>query len=138
MGKSGVGMPAALLLEQFAIVLNDAFGHGDNYFCTYQVGSSLERATWRDVDVRVILDDERYAAEGYGDPERSHGNAKWIAMTLAFSALGRQLTGLPIDFQLQQQTHANAKNIGGKRSALGLWRHVTERDAPDPNPSEAT
>lgn len=129
MGKSGVGMPAVLLLEQFAVLCNDAFPEAA--FGTYLVGSSLETTDWRDVDVRVILEDEQYAAMGFGDPEQAHGNAKWVAFTLAFSALGKQMTGLPIDFQIQQQSHANEKNKHQKRSALGLWRHVTARPEVD-------
>lgn len=110
----GVGMPAALYLQDFGALLYDAFGE-----MPYHVGSSLlDKAGWRDVDIRVLLPDARYAAEGYGDPERAHANPKWVAMTLAFSELGRKMTGLPIDFQLQQSTHANAcfssKGIDGK------------------------
>ncbi len=116
--NSGVGMPAALHLEQFGEVCSDFFG-----VHVYQVGSSLRGNKWRDVDVRVILDDAIYAALGLGDPENTHTNRKWIALTLAFSALGKQMTGLPIDFQVQQMTYANAKFSRGKtngRSALGI------------------
>ena len=115
MGKSGVGMPAALHLESFGALLSDAFD-GE---VPYQVGSSLETTAWRDVDVRVMLDDEQYEAMGFGDPERPHSNAKWVAWVLAFSALGTAMTGLPIDFQIQQTSHANAKD-DGPRSALGV------------------
>jgi hypothetical protein len=93
----------------------DAFGQ-----CPYHVGSSLTQKTgWRDVDVRLLLDDDEYERQGFGDPERCMTNAKWVAMCLAFSALGREITGLPIDFQIQQRTWANAK-FEGTRSALGL------------------
>lgn len=119
MGEWGVGMPAAVKLERFAEMVNAAF---DECAC-YQVGSSLTTTTWRDVDVRVILDDERYAAMGFGDPEHPQSNEKWVALVLAFAALGREMTGLPIDFQIQQQTHANAKNTGG-RNALGIRRRL--------------
>lgn len=90
----------------------------------YHVGSSLTRKLgWRDVDVRLILDDDEYAAMQLGDPTRSMLNEKWVALCLAFSALGKQLTGLPIDFQIQQQSYAN-KKFNGPRSPIGLvpWR----------------
>lgn len=113
----GVGMPAALYLDAFGSVVWDAFGGPP-----YLVGSALpgeNKTGWRDIDVRVILSDEDYEAMGLGDPERCHRNAKWVALVMAFSALGKQMTGLPIDFQIQQQTHAN-KTFGRKgRSALG-------------------
>jgi hypothetical protein len=75
--------------------------------------------------VRVMMEDQQYEAMGLGDPEYAHCNAKWVALTLAFSALGAQMTGLPIDFQIQQTTHANRKHEGGGRSAIGIRRHLS-------------
>lgn len=115
-----VGMPQGILLKQFGDYVRAAFGE-----MAYHVGSSLEKKDgWRDVDVRVLLPDEEWARLELGDPERNtHDNKRWVALTLAWSAFGRQMTGLPIDFQLQQQTHANA-TYKGPRSALltvGGW-----------------
>ena len=112
-----VGMPAALLLHEFGSQVWHAFGSPP-----YLVGSALKSKQWRDVDVRLILQDEEYARLGFGDPEQQHQNGKWVAMVLAFSALGRQMTGLPIDFQIQQATHANAEygSADCPRSALGV------------------
>jgi hypothetical protein len=78
---------------------------------------------WRDVDVRLMLADEVYAAMGFGAPADSHSNPRWMAMCAAFSALGKQMTGLPIDFQIQQLTDANerfGKGKGTVRSCLGI------------------
>lgn len=108
----GVGMPAQLYLMQFGELINQAFGEWP-----FQVGSSLRGNGWRDVDVRLMLDDEKYAAMGFGDPKRPHDNARWCAFCAAFSALGRQMTGLPIDFQIQDMTTANAEHPG-PRSGL--------------------
>jgi hypothetical protein len=127
--NGGVGMPGALLLDAFGSYVWDAFGE-----IPYHVGSSLEtekgttdwggarlnKGQWRDVDVRLILDDERFKTE-FGDPNDLHRNAKWVATCLAWSAFGRQLTGLPIDFQIQQMTKANKEE--GLRSAIGLVPH---------------
>lgn len=112
----GIGMPASLYLEAFGTLVQDAFDA-----TPYHVGSSLPGSgkDYRDVDVRLLLDDEAYEAMGFGDPARPHDNPKWVAMTLAFSQLGRSMTGLPIDFQIQQRSHANAEN-DGPRSALGV------------------
>lgn len=109
-----VGMPAGLKLHEFGSKLVDAFGN-----FAYQVGSSLNSKTWRDVDVRMIIADDVYEAMGFGDPDRQHDNPKWIAYCLAFSALGVEMTGLPIDFQIQQQTWAN-KSFDKPRSAIGI------------------
>lgn len=128
MGQHGVGMPAALMLDEFGDAVRQAFGE-----YPYQVGSSLMTTAWRDVDVRLILSDERYAAEGYGDPERPECNAKWVAMVGAFSALGRAMTGLPIDFQIQQQTRANAQH-DGPRCALGVHTQLRRQALSTPAP----
>ena|SRR5437899_7566160 len=110
-----VGMPADLWLHEFGSQVWSAFGEPP-----YLVGSALEKKTgWRDVDVRVILGDEEYVAWGLGDPTRPHDNAKWTSLCLAYSELGRKMTGLPIDFQIQQRTYANDK-FKRSRSALGL------------------
>jgi hypothetical protein len=122
-------MPAAIHLEDFGALINDAFGDHP-----YHVGSSIAGSkTWRDVDVRLIVSDEEYAAMGLGDPEHPHENPKWVALVLAFTTLGRQMTGLPIDFQIQQQTHANAK-FDAPRSALGLRTHFRRQPTPSDSP----
>jgi hypothetical protein len=110
----GVGMPAALHLNEFGSQLWSAFGKP-----AYQVGSSLYGKQWRDVDIRLILDDDEYERMGLGDPYHTHINAKWVALVMAFSALGKQMTGLPIDFQIQQQSYAN-KKFDGPRNAIGF------------------
>lgn len=117
-------MPEGLLLNEFGVLCEDAFGE-----VAYHVGSSLKKKRgWRDVDVRVLIGDEKWRAMGLGNPENPHTNAKWRAFTLAFTALGRKMTGLPIDFQLQHQDEANreyASKDGHVRSALVV---VARRD----------
>ncbi len=116
-----VGMPATLLLHEFGSHIWSAFGEPP-----YLVGSALQGDRLpNDVDVRLILDDEQYEAMGFGDPRYPHSNAKWVSFVLAYSALGKQITGLPIDFQIQQRTKANTDEKG-PHSALGFvpWRMV--------------
>src|SRR5262245_42795651 len=97
---TGVGMPAAIKLQQFSCVVEEFFGE-----VAYQVGSSLKcqmglAERWRDVDVRLILPDEDFDAM-FGKLTRPRClNLKWNAACLAFAALGRDMTGLPIDFQI--------------------------------------
>lgn len=110
----GVGMPANLLLEEFGSQVWSAFGTPP-----YLVGSALAGKQWRDVDVRLILDDDVYAAMELGDPVYTQRNAKWVSLCLAYSALGKALTGLPIDFQIQQATYASETHKGS-RSCLGF------------------
>lgn len=114
---SHVGMPAAIMLDQFGAEVYNTFGD-----TPYLVGSALRTTEWRDVDVRLILADEDYEA-WFGDVQRPQAlNLKWNALCLAFAALGARMTGLPIDFQIQQRTEANAKN-DGPRHAIGL-QHI--------------
>lgn len=121
--RAGIGMPATLYLQDFGLVLFDAFGE-----MAYHVGSSLTGATWRDVDVRVMLDKAEYAAMGLGDPKQQHENPKWVAMSMAFSLLGQKMTGLPIDFQIQETETANAE-FDSPRSALlvGILRRQNRK-----------
>lgn len=105
----GVGMPAGLYLHVWS-----AFGQ-----CPHLVGSALYGKQWRDVDVRLILPDEDYEAIGLGDPKRAHQSPMWVSLCLAYSALGKAMTGLPIDFQIQQMTLAN-EQYSGARSSLGI------------------
>lgn len=124
-----IGQPQGMLLNCFGMLLSDAFGE-----VAYHVGSSLtteKTAGWRDVDVRLMLDDEAWEKMGLGNPENPHGNRKWRALCIAFSAYGRHLTDLPIDFQLQQRSHANEHyktKDGCKRSALVVVDHEDNRD----------
>lgn len=114
-----VGMPETIYLEQYGYLLRKVF-----YATPYHVGSSLGNKTgWRDVDIRLILPDDEWEKWEFGDPE--HLNIRWTAYCAAFSELGRKMTGLPIDFQIQQSTWAN-KIYGSpehQRSAIGImWR----------------
>jgi hypothetical protein len=114
MSRKGVGMPASIRLEHFGEIVNDAFGA-----VPYLVGSALQGKGWRDVDVRVILSDEEFERQIGPLTKPLMLNARWAALCLAFATLGREMTGLPIDFQIQQQSVANAEE-DGPRSALIL------------------
>jgi hypothetical protein len=84
----------------------------------YLVGSCLETKDYRDVDVRIILDDEVYDATFPG-PADHYMNAKLSLMNAALSEWLTGRTGLPVDFQFQRRTDANAA-YGGRRNAMGL------------------
>ena len=82
----------------------------------YLVGSVQERkpGPLSDVDVRLILSDKKY--------DRLFGKqsaAFRTVLDLAFSAWLAQQTGLPIDFQIQRMTEANANHAGKQRNSLG-------------------
>jgi hypothetical protein len=111
-----IGAPACFVLEQCCQHICDALG---GYGC-YVVGSALDRADWRDVDVRYILSDEEFERL-FPDALSGHWehDARWLLLTVSISGWLSKQTGLPVDFQIQPQTHANERHPG-KRNAIGL------------------
>lgn len=77
----------------------------------YLVGSVMERPTFRDVDVRLILSDEHY--------DRLSDN-EWGLLGFVTSRHLAAVTGLPIDFQFQRQTDGNAAYGDKWRTPLGM------------------
>lgn len=120
----GVGRPDCFLLQQYGEWIRQAFGA-----TAYHVGSSLmQKRGWRDVDVRLLLEDDEFKAL-FGDPMQPGWDApKLHAQELAWSEFGRRFTGLPIDFQIQQMTLANAE-YPGPRGALRLTHRLIEARA---------
>lgn len=110
-----VGAPACFALARECQQINAAFGD----FGCYLVGSALERPDWRDIDVRYIMPDEEFAKVFPDAGQYWEHDPRWLLLTVSISAHLSKATGLPVDFQIQPQTHANEKHKG-IRSALGL------------------
>jgi len=118
-----IAAPAFFNLNHACAVLLEAFPRA-NVGC-YLVGSALVRRDHRDVDVRLMLSDEEYdrmfrVSGGYMD-------ALWSLMCTTISLWLSQQTGLPIDFQIQRTSNANAEypqgpSRAGERQPLGLFR----------------
>ena len=115
-----LGAPAAFKLELAARHIQDAFcrNKGKRAGQMFIVGSVLERANWRDVDIRLMLDDGAFAELFPDAGTHWDFDARWLLMNTMVSEWMSQQTGLPIDFQFQQTSHANAKHKG-KRSPVG-------------------
>lgn len=97
--------PQMFALDQACRVVREAFGH-----TPYLVGSVLESGAYRDVDVRLVLPDEEFDALD---------SLVRIYIGLTTSAWLSALSGLPVDFQIQQQTGANL-NHPGLRNPIGV------------------
>lgn len=110
-----IGAPACFALELECRNICDAFGG----FGCYVVGSALDRPDWRDVDVRLILKDEEFARLFPHVGQHWEQDVRWLLLTISISEHLSKVTGLPVDFQFQPQTHANARHKG-KRNAIGL------------------
>lgn len=97
--------------------------------CVCQVGSSLHRRDFRDVDIRLMLREKDYKALFPKAPKNPQGNATWDLLCVSISDFLTAQTGLPIDFQIQEMDWANENFPGGehKRNAVGLGiNHTTE------------
>ena len=113
MAGNYVGMPQALLLDVFAKQVYFAFG---DYPCL--VGSATKSKEWRDVDVRLIITDKLWDILELGSP--FNPGLRWTSACMAYSALGKEMTGLPIDFQIQQQSWALKKYGAEPQLYLGV------------------
>ncbi len=125
MNGMGFGPHKHLLLDQFGQLVFAAWGD-----VGYQVGSSLTSSTWRDVDIRVMLSDEEYERRlgPVWQTGMRHKDLGYRAEMLAWSTLGERMTGLPIDFQVERESEANALFPTEGRNpigvAFGLTRHA--------------
>lgn len=129
--KVGVGMPAAIHLDHFGQWLYDAFGE-----TAYLVGTAATGKTWRDVDVRLMLDDAEFDAMFPGYAAAHQQDPKWTLLCAAVSELGKRMTTLPIDFQFQRCTNAN-KAYPGVRNPLFLCPVTTASTTPQIPPVQA-
>lgn len=123
LGAEYVGQPGWHLLQLACMPIVDALG------VPYLVGSAVLGKAWRDVDVRVILPDERFA-QLFPEPVAPRRLDPWWALVCA--GITQHLiraTGLPIDFQIQSR--AEARTYTGPREPLGIVpRAVPMTDGP--------
>jgi hypothetical protein len=111
-----IGAPHYFNLNMACVAVREAFGHH-----LYLAGSSLEKRDFRDVDLRLILPDEKFATLFPGlHPERAGLDPLWTLMCSSISLYLSQQSGLPVDFQIQQRTAANAEEKG-RRHPIGIF-----------------
>lgn len=85
----------------------------------FLVGSCLVRADFRDVDVRCILRDEDYDRHFPGGEGGQASDVLWSLVCEGIGALLERASGLPIDFQIQRMTEANAMHQLPRNALLG-------------------
>lgn len=124
-----VGAPAIFKLELACKHLHEAFCLGDRHAGIYLVGSCMERPDFRDVDVRLMMDDEAFS-ELFPDASTTGAtwefDPRWLLLTTTISAWLKEQTGLPVDFQFQPMNWANERH-NGMRNAMGLRYTPPER-----------
>ncbi len=111
-------VPHVFNLNHACFVIQQAFGWGSCYL----VGSATARRDYRDVDVRVILDDAEFERLFPGCTQNRALHPLWSLVCAAISNYLEAHTGLPIDFQIQSRTEANnEQEHPGKRIPLGIF-----------------
>lgn len=108
-------MPGSMKLDQWARQVRDAFGEAP-----YLVGSATTTKDWRDVDVRLMLDDDQFYRLFPGITRPWWAHPGWSLLCTALSEHAKAVTGLPVDFQIQSVSHANATYPEGIRHPLAL------------------
>lgn len=108
-----IGFPDTEKLDVAGGVLFDAF-----HETSYLVGSATYTKRYRDVDIRMIMADDKYD-KLFGTTSIS---PLWSVLCASISSWLRDLTGLPIDFQIQKQSSAN--NYRGTRHPLGMNHRI--------------
>ena len=100
-------------LDAACRLISRAFDSGPPYLVG--TAGSGDADSYRDVDVRLMLEDDEFAAVC---PTR----ARWELLCVAISAHLRERTGLPVDFQIQLTSIANEKYGSKRRNPLGMGR----------------
>lgn len=111
-------------LNWACVPIREAFGAPP-----YLVGSVLTRPDYRDIDIRLILNDEA-VARMFDASDRSSPNAVRLLLNIALSDLIAKAANMsaPIDFQIQSMSEANVPEHG-MRNPLGVRRLPTRSDA---------
>lgn len=89
-----------LLLHDWGRSVSEMF----NNESVYLVGSSITKKDYRDVDVRIVLDDKQFKKL------EKMFNTEYLR--IGVSLWGQKVTGLPIDFDVQPRSFANKKYKG--------------------------
>lgn len=124
---SSLSPPVLHRLDQACKPLVEIFGPH-----VYLVGSVQERSAGprSDVDVRLVLSDKRYDKLMRGRP----GGFATL-LDFAIGAYLREMSGLPVDFQIQRRTEANTRHAGKQRNPIGgrLLTNWIGDARPEPN-----
>jgi hypothetical protein len=99
-------------LDTWGKELENMFPVKMKVYGTYIVGSAVQHKDWRDVDIRQIVSD--------ADFEKLKKVIDIGYFNHMVSIWGQQITGLPIDYQVQGIGHEDNKNSKGYHHPIGL------------------
>lgn len=118
-----IGAPQIFHLHNACQLLNNAFP--DSFGC-FLVGSSIVKRDYRDVDVRMIMEDTDFLALFPKTDLTKIGHAafsaRWSVICCSISEWLSRVSGLPIDFQIQPMTQANKEYPAPQHERQGLGR----------------
>jgi hypothetical protein len=98
-------------IDQFAELLFVMFPH---MLGVVHCGSSITSDEWRDVDVRIVMENNQvHVLRAIVELDDLH---------MLLSRWGQQVTGLPIDCQVQERTEHERLSYADDGAARGRWR----------------
>ena len=113
MAWEGLGEPAHMNLINACILVEQSFNE-----TPFLVGSAAVSRDFRNVDIRVIMNDEKYNVL-FG-PEKAC-RPFWNLVCVSISSYLRQATGLPVDFQIQRRSDVLKDDWDKVRWPLSLY-----------------
>ena len=116
----GLGEPMHMGLMAALMIVEQAFNE-----TPYMVGSATQIRNFRDVDVRLIMNDDKFDIL-FGDTG-GHTTAFWTLTCISISAWLKQCTGLPVDFQIQRRSRVKESDWDKERDPL----MINEYDNPE-------
>jgi hypothetical protein len=102
-------------VEEWCRKVRRIFAGSGRHVGLFLVGSVMTSRDYRDIDLRLMFTDDAFDREWHDPVALRYMNA-------AISTWGQRETGLPIDFQIQRATQANASYPAGDhpRNPMGI------------------
>ena len=113
---NGLGEPEHMNLSAILILVNQAFGE-----TPYLVGSATHSRDFRDVDIRVIMEDKNFI-KLFGDTGGAF-RPFWVLVCASVSEWISQRTGLKVDFQVQQRSKVKPSDWDKMRDPMHIADH---------------
>ena len=117
-----IGFPESSRLDHAMMIVCRALDED-----AFMVGSSTKSTEYRDVDVRVIMEDEKFNAL-FGDWNAQRLKPFWSLFCVAVSDYLAKQTGLPIDFQVQKRGDVSEADWDEPRRAVGHFPTIMNAD----------
>lgn len=111
-----VGAPDMFAIDQAIQPVLMSF---PSYGC-FLVGSAIARPDFRDIDLRLIMDDADFKSVFPDAGDNWEHDPRWLLVVTSIAEHLRKITRLPIDFQIQPITLANKRYPTGERHSIGV------------------